>query len=722
MTKKLALVVTIAAMAALNVQAATHAKVQLWADGPYWADRNIGASAPEDYGLYFWWGDTTGTFSFNFNSDNSVVYTHGKSVAELQRAGWVTSDGVLAPAHDAAHAKWGGSWRMPTFQEFDDLCYKCDWTWTTKNGVNGYVVRGRGTYSSNSIFLPSDGVFGKYWSSVPHSDYSYWSWYLSFGSGYHVMDFCSDRCEGHPVRPVIGFGEVTDSVIQFNANGGSGTMGEQTFEEGKAQKLLKNTYLKDGYVFQGWATIENSEVVYKDEAEITATHDMTLYAVWANPALMLTAESANWSFGGSLTLRCEDADLSGAPHTYSLEYKNENGTWVAVDDAAATGIAASTDGFAHLTDGRFMSRLGGIPPVVYRVKDENERMSVSCVTRMRHGLFVAINEYQDGWQGTHDNHVHQASVFRGAYVRYGGANGYIKPLNNSDADKFTISGCLDHIAESVAQPGDVFLFYYVGHGGSHCITCYDKDKYISAAELIDKLHSLHAGVGIVVVLNTCHSASMIVKDDLEDGMGNIASLCGVFNFIVCEKGWFKGLADVYGNSTFANGDGYATFAELAAWGMGEMARNNTYYNGRMMTYYNSFVLEKIFAGKVPDQDKSNRIWTWLTSFPSLFTASGGDETLVMNITAANGCRTVGECYALGINPEDPNDDLKITAFKMKDGKPEITLNHTKDGSGNSFEDRVKILGKKELTDAEWQEVPPKGNPAHRFFKVGVEMP
>ena len=113
---------------------------------------------------------------------------------------------------------------------------------------------------------------------------------------------------------------------------------------------------------------------------------------------------------------------------------------------------------------------------------------------------------------------------------------------------------------------------------------------------------------------------------------------------------------------------------------------------------------------------------YLSSHPTIATASCGNIATAANMVAANGCRTVGECYALGIDPEDPNDDLKIAEFKMKDGKPEITLNHTKDGSGNSFEDRVKVLGKAELTDAEWQEVPPEGNPAHRFFKVGVEMP
>ena len=115
---------------------------------------------------------------------------------------------------------------------------------------------------------------------------------------------------------------------------------------------------------------------------------------------------------------------------------------------------------------------------------------------------------------------------------------------------------------------------------------------------------------------------------------------------------------------------------------------------------------------------------WMYLFPNLVTASGGDIVTAAKMTAANGCRTVGECYALGINPEDPNDDLKITDFKMKDGKPIITLNHAEDGSGNSFADRVKTLGKASLSDAteEWREVPEEGDQTMHFFKVQVEMP
>ncbi len=202
-------------------RAGVHGKVQLWEDGPYWAETNIGAEKPEDYGYYFWWGDTVGckrdgnawvasdgsSRIFSFGSKNTP--TLGKSVDKLKSEGWVTEDGVLAPEHDAAHVHWGGDWRMPTKQELEDLNEKCEWTWTTKNGVNGYIVHGRGRYASASIFLPCAGIgdgtslyfagsYGHYWSSVPNWDS--FSWYLSFISR-HETSIYRYRYSGQPDRP-----------------------------------------------------------------------------------------------------------------------------------------------------------------------------------------------------------------------------------------------------------------------------------------------------------------------------------------------------------------------------------------------------------------------------------------------------------------------------------------------------------------------------------------
>ena len=207
-----------------------HDKVQLWEGGPYWATTNIGAEEPWEYGYYFWWGDTVGYkrennkwvasdgSNSNFSFDLSKAPTRGIPISTLKSEGWiVTRDGtyVLAPEHDAAQRHWGGEWRIPTLQELDDLCSKCDWTWDSMNGVYGCIVRGRGSYASNSIFLPCAGrgsgssldyagSDGGYWSSVPYSDHFSFAWGLGFGSGDHDMS-SSGRDYGRSVRPLQGF-------------------------------------------------------------------------------------------------------------------------------------------------------------------------------------------------------------------------------------------------------------------------------------------------------------------------------------------------------------------------------------------------------------------------------------------------------------------------------------------------------------------------------------
>ena len=77
-------------------------------------------------------------------------------------------------------------------------------------------MRGRGSYSSASIFLPAAGYgygtsltdagsYGRYWSSVPGEGNSYHAWYLYFRSGSHYTYDHLPRSNGQSVRPVQGF-------------------------------------------------------------------------------------------------------------------------------------------------------------------------------------------------------------------------------------------------------------------------------------------------------------------------------------------------------------------------------------------------------------------------------------------------------------------------------------------------------------------------------------
>lgn len=202
--------------------------VQLWENGPYWAECNVGATKPEEYGYYFWWGDTVGYArndsdtgwvssrtgaSFSFSSGNCPTY--GKTTAQLQSAGYIDATGNLVAKYDAATAHLGAPWRMPTDAEFAALINNCTTTWTTRNGVYGRLVTGKGAFSTKSIFLPaagngrdsylhSLGLYGDYWSSTPGSG-SYYAWVLYFDSKNFYRDDYGYRHYGVPVRPLRGF-------------------------------------------------------------------------------------------------------------------------------------------------------------------------------------------------------------------------------------------------------------------------------------------------------------------------------------------------------------------------------------------------------------------------------------------------------------------------------------------------------------------------------------
>lgn len=104
---------------------------------------------------------------------------------------------------------------MPTDAEFAALINNCTTTWTTRNGVYGRLVTGKGAFSTKSIFLPTagngndsdlygPGSYGSYWSSTPSSDSSNIAWDLYFTSGYFDRNY-RNRYDGFPVRPLRGF-------------------------------------------------------------------------------------------------------------------------------------------------------------------------------------------------------------------------------------------------------------------------------------------------------------------------------------------------------------------------------------------------------------------------------------------------------------------------------------------------------------------------------------
>ena len=166
-----------------------------------WATCNVGADTSEDYGDYFAWGEVESKSEYNWSTykfDNGSTFTK-----------YCSNDNkfVLDKEDDVASVNLGGSWRMPTKEEQDELLHSCTWTWTTQNGVNGCKVTSR--TNGNSIFLPAAGyrkdssLIGAgsiyyYWSSSRLSDlYQSYAYIL-----HNTTDPIYSRCYGFSVRPV----------------------------------------------------------------------------------------------------------------------------------------------------------------------------------------------------------------------------------------------------------------------------------------------------------------------------------------------------------------------------------------------------------------------------------------------------------------------------------------------------------------------------------------
>ena len=76
------------------------------------------------------------------------------------------------------------------------------------------------------------------------------------------------------------FARWTPYEVVFDANGGTGVMGSQSFVSQATQQLEANAFAKDGYEFQGWARSPDGDVVWQDCEQITVDSPITLYAVW----------------------------------------------------------------------------------------------------------------------------------------------------------------------------------------------------------------------------------------------------------------------------------------------------------------------------------------------------------------------------------------------------------------------------------------------------------
>ena len=183
-----------------------------------WAAWNVGATKPEEYGLYFAWGETKGytgitddkKFTWSYyelcnGSETTLTKYNNQSYY-----GTVDNLSSLTESDDAAYQS-DNTCRMPTYNEFKELTANTTSTWETLNGVNGRRFTSK--INGNSIFVPAAGSCHGgslsnagsdcyFWSSSLYKSNSSSAWYFFFNSD-DVLLYYYHRYFGYSIRAVL---------------------------------------------------------------------------------------------------------------------------------------------------------------------------------------------------------------------------------------------------------------------------------------------------------------------------------------------------------------------------------------------------------------------------------------------------------------------------------------------------------------------------------------
>ena len=292
--------------------------------GLLWATCNVGASAPEIYGNYYAWGETTTKETYTWDS-----YKYTSAPTKYNKSDELLT---LEAEDDAAAVNWGGKWRMPTDAEMIELRTNCDWTWTNDyngTGVAGCIVASK--TNGNSIFLPAASYYGQngidqiggngaYWSSsrtdnVYQAHHTYF--YYESGSA-KIDDYTYYRNYGHSIRPVQEV--VKYAVTVTTPENGTVTADMTTAAAGKTVTLTITP--ATGYELES-ISVKDADNVYPvstdykftmpaSEVTVSATFKKIDYAIniannIENGKVSVTSGATTANYGDEVALTIEPA-------------------------------------------------------------------------------------------------------------------------------------------------------------------------------------------------------------------------------------------------------------------------------------------------------------------------------------------------------------------------------------------------------------------------------
>lgn len=188
--------------------------------------------------------------------------------------------------------------------------------WAKDHVITFNANGGTGTMENQSVPLGKSAELSK--NTFTYAGYTFAGWKDAAGTSY---------TDGQTVTPTADMAlsaqwtKNPDVAITFNANGGTGTMGNQTVTSGLAATLNGNAFTFKGHTFTGWNTkADGTGTPYADTGSITITENTTLFAQWQQSTVTITFNKN----GGKGTMGAQSA-LSGDKTTLAANKFTRSG-------------------------------------------------------------------------------------------------------------------------------------------------------------------------------------------------------------------------------------------------------------------------------------------------------------------------------------------------------------------------------------------------------------
>lgn len=196
--------------------------------GTLWMNRNVGASSPEDAGLYFAWGETQGYTADKVGLTKQFQWSDYKFGTATNLTKYNSTDGLTTlEATDDSVLQNIYKCSMPTKTQIQELLDNTTQEYTRFNDVYGITFTSM--VNGASIFIPMAGAadhgsvsnvnsVGYLWSSSLKEDNTNQAWVLQLSKNSFDFDY-ANRYRGYSVRGVATLEETINIIDLPSASG-----------------------------------------------------------------------------------------------------------------------------------------------------------------------------------------------------------------------------------------------------------------------------------------------------------------------------------------------------------------------------------------------------------------------------------------------------------------------------------------------------------------------